>query len=306
MARRDVYLDSGFELSYPLQIELDFDEEKTIDWMSENWTISFWLSAVYVAVIFGIQWIMKDRTRFDLRPLLALWSGTLALCSIFVAVRVAPELYHAIVVHGWQFTVCSPSCYFGHTALYAFLLAVSKAYELGDTLFIVLRKQPLIFLHWYHHVTVMIYSFYTYANFYAPGRWFAIINVVVHAFMYTYYFLRAIKIRLPRWINISLTTMQTSQMVFGIIVNVSAYRALQRGESCHVTYDNIKYSLMMYATYFVLFAHYFYVTYVASKSKAKPAQEKPVMNGKHHMNGNGYIHVSTDLNANGTYHKKAD
>lgn len=30
--------------------------------------------------------------------------------------------------------------------------------ELGDTLFIVLRKRPLIFLHYYHHVAVLIYT----------------------------------------------------------------------------------------------------------------------------------------------------
>lgn len=38
------------------------------------------------------------------------------------------------------------------------MFVLSKVPELGDTLFIVLRKQPLIFLHWYHHATVLVYS----------------------------------------------------------------------------------------------------------------------------------------------------
>lgn len=38
------------------------------------------------------------------------------------------------------------------------MFVLSKVPELGDTIFIVLRKQPLIFLHWYHHATVLVYS----------------------------------------------------------------------------------------------------------------------------------------------------
>jgi elongation of very long chain fatty acids protein 6 len=36
----------------------------------------------------------------------------------------------------------------------------SKVPETVDTLFIVLRRQELIFLHWYHHASVLIYCFY--------------------------------------------------------------------------------------------------------------------------------------------------
>jgi hypothetical protein len=42
------------------------------------------------------------------------------------------------------------------------IFCISKVPELIDTLFIVLRKQKLIFLHWFHHATVLIYSWYRY------------------------------------------------------------------------------------------------------------------------------------------------
>ena len=44
------------------------------------------------------------------------------------------------------------------SGFWATMFVLSKVPELGDTIFIVLRKQPLIFLHWYHHATVLVYS----------------------------------------------------------------------------------------------------------------------------------------------------
>ena len=32
--------------------------------------------------------------------------------------------------------------------------AISKLVEYGDTVFLVLRKRPVTFLHWFHHTTV--------------------------------------------------------------------------------------------------------------------------------------------------------
>lgn len=280
---RKKYLTSNFKYNKPFYFETDFDEEPRLQWMADNWSVSILLSVMYVLLIFGIQKFMQNRPKYNLRTAMSIWSGALSVFSICASIRSVPEVYHAVVHHGWEFSVCSPSCYYGQTAIWAYLIAISKAYELGDTLFIVLRKQPLIFLHWYHHVTVMIYSWYTYGHFYAPGRWFATINTVVHAFMYTYYFLKAVRIKLPMWINVTLTFMQTSQMVFGLIVNFHAFTVLQRGDSCHVTYDNIKYSLLMYTSYFILFSHYFYTTYIGtSRHKLmKSATQDIAVNGFH-------------------------
>lgn len=46
----------------------------------------------------------------------------------------------------------------------------SKLPELVDTVFIVLRKQPLIFLHWYHHASVLIYCWFSYQDYSSTGR----------------------------------------------------------------------------------------------------------------------------------------
>lgn len=44
----------------------------------------------------------------------------------------------------------------GSSGLWTWLFCLSKLAELGDTIFIVLRKRPLIFLHWYSHLKVLL------------------------------------------------------------------------------------------------------------------------------------------------------
>lgn len=57
-------------------------------------------------------------------------------------------------------------------------------FELMDTIFVVLRKRPLMFLHWYHHVLTMIYAFFSYPLTPGFNRWGIYLNFFVHAFMY--------------------------------------------------------------------------------------------------------------------------
>jgi len=160
------------------------------------------------------------------------------------------------------------------------MFVISKAYELGDTVFIVLRKQPLIFLHWYHHISVMIYVWYSYTDHTSPGRWFMVMNYTVHSFMYTYYAARAMRFNVARWVNMFITSMQISQMVMGIIINVATYRVkVQGGRYCQQSFENMKYGSLMYLSYLFLFSYFFYMTYIWKKPAADndKRKTKPVM-----------------------------
>merc|ERR1711936_510683 len=144
--------------------------------------------------------------------------------------RTWPEFVHTLYTAGLYHTVCTPSFLEENpvTALWTWLFVLSKLPELGDTVFIVLRKQKLIFLHWYHHVTVLIYCWYSFSEYTAPARWFIVINFVVHSLMYTYYAFKALRFRVPRCIAMVITCLQ---MVIGCVVNYTAYTYKSRGHT---------------------------------------------------------------------------
>merc|ERR1712137_1414140 len=98
-----------------------------------------------------------------------------------------------------------------------FFFIYSKLFELIDTLFLVLNKRPVIFLHWFHHVTVLLYCWYSWAVQASNGIHFATMNYFVHSIMYFYYFLmlnRSIR-PIVRKFAFLITTVQISQMVGG-------------------------------------------------------------------------------------------
>lgn len=65
---------------------------------------------------------------------------------------------------------------------------LSKFPELLDTVILVLKKKPIIFLHWYHHsiVILMVWTWLQY-NF-VFGAFGLIFNSLIHVLMYYYYF----------------------------------------------------------------------------------------------------------------------
>lgn len=148
------------------------------------------------------------------------------------------------------------------------IFVCSKVIEFGDTMFLVLRKRPLTFLHVYHHVSVLLFCWNTFISCSAPARWFGVMNFVVHSFMYTYYFARSLDVKMPKSIAIAITTSQIAQMVMGSFVCVYAYNAKRQGRHCDVGYDELKLYLAIYLSYFILFLRFFANTYLRSGRRA--------------------------------------
>ncbi len=205
-------IQSDFNQTPIMALEADFVEEDFHKWIFHNWSLSMWYAALYLFVVFAGRQYMEKRPPFEIRWALATWSSVLAVFSIVGAFRTVPETVYVLSKYGWEYSICVSSYTKGPTGFWTCLFTVSKLYELGDTIFIVLRKQNLIFLHWYHHVTVLVYTWYSYTEHLGPGRWFQVMNFVVHSAMYTYYALRAMRFKLPKQFAITITTMQIAQV----------------------------------------------------------------------------------------------
>ncbi|XP_018931717.1 elongation of very long chain fatty acids protein 6-like [Cyprinus carpio] len=242
--------------------ERHFDERFAIEWMQDNWKTSFLFGAVYVVLVFGGQHFMKERQKLDLRRVLMLWSLSLAIFSIIGAVRTGCYMLYVLRTSGFKQSVCDQSFYYGPISkFWACAFVLSKAPELGDTMFIVLRKQRLIFLHWYHHITVLVYSWYSYKDQVAGGGWFMTMNYTVHALMYSYYTARAAGLRVPKPCAIIITSSQIAQMAMGLAVSALVYQWMQDGD-CPSYIDNIVWASLMYLSYLLLFSSFFYKSYV--------------------------------------------
>nr|XP_006816358.1 PREDICTED: elongation of very long chain fatty acids protein 6-like [Saccoglossus kowalevskii] len=233
-----------------------------------NWTDSMIYAGIYMVLVYAGRSAMQQRPKYDLRRALAVWSGSLAIFSIIGFFRVFPKLLEEYMQGGWRQTLCDKSFLNSVSGFWVYLFTLSKVIELFDTMFIVLRKQKLMFLHWYHHVTVLVYSWYTLSEGVPSGIYYTVMNYFVHSLMYSYYALRASRmVKIPVQVNMVITFLQLCQMMMGIYINIYSYFHLEITETCPVYYNNIYWGLGMYYTYFLLFSHFFYSNYIAPQGK---------------------------------------
>ncbi|XP_040847730.1 elongation of very long chain fatty acids protein 3 [Ochotona curzoniae] len=253
-------------LLQPYDFELSQDMRPFLE---EYWATSFPIALVYLLLILVGQNYMKTRKGFHLQWPLILWSFCLAVFSIVGAVRTWAYMGTLALSRGLKHTVCfSESIEHSIIKFWSWVFLLSKIIELGDTAFIILRKRPLIFVHWYHHSTVLVFTCFGYKNKVPSGGWFMTMNFGVHAVMYTYYTLKAAKVRSPQLLPMLITSLQILQMFVGATVGVLTYIWRQE-PGCHTTAEHFFWSLVLYTTYFILFAHFFCQAYLKPKAKAK-------------------------------------
>ncbi|VDK63109.1 unnamed protein product [Anisakis simplex] len=170
--------------------------------VQRNWYHSITVSVGYFILIKLIQRFMQYRQAFNLRTPLFLWNVSLAVFSLIGFIRFTEDVIYSVAHLGMYRSLCYTVHPKSVAAFWALLFGLSKIVELGDTLFIVLRKKPLIFLHYYHHAAMLICSAHTGAEHAASGRFVVTMNFFVHSIMYSYYASTAYGFRPPKFVNI--------------------------------------------------------------------------------------------------------
>ena len=263
-------------LVHPWIEALYFDAEKSynplsvLHWMQAHPFVPISACLLYgIFIVLGTKYF-STREPWNWRGQMALWNFGLSLFSFIGMARTAPQLFYNLSTLSLRDNLCiDPQITYGSgsTGLWVQLFVLSKFPELIDTFFIVIHKKKLIFLHWYHHVTVLLYCWHSYVTTSPSGLFFVAMNYSVHAIMYGYYFLMAMKMK-PKWFNpIIVTVAQISQMFVGVAVTlIAAYYYKYEENDCQIQKENNVAAFIMYVSYLFLFLQFFIGRYFKDKT----------------------------------------
>lgn len=255
-----------------LPYELAFKAEGPTSWTSNNYPLCLIILVIYMLFLYFGTMIMSKHEAFDLKIPLALWNAFLCTFSFLGMCRTVPFLLANIVSKTFEETVCSaPAGNWGSgpSGFWVMLFIFSKVPELIDTVFIVLRKKPLIFLHWYHHVSVLLFCWNAYACLAGSGLYFVAMNYTVHALMYGYYCLAALSLVPKSFPAYLITFSQIGQMFIGTFVCISGWYYKLRRETCHNDFSNLAAGAIMYGSYCYLFVSFAMKRYGKKEKKVK-------------------------------------
>eukprot|EP00291_Cryptomonas_curvata_P022724 CAMPEP_0172166528 /NCGR_PEP_ID=MMETSP1050-20130122/9035_1 /TAXON_ID=233186 /ORGANISM="Cryptomonas curvata, Strain CCAP979/52" /LENGTH=231 /DNA_ID=CAMNT_0012837155 /DNA_START=93 /DNA_END=784 /DNA_ORIENTATION=- len=224
---------------------------------------------------------MQNREAMKLRWLCAIHNFGLAFFSLAVLLG---QLYETVLaaqrigaynVFCWQ----EPTPPNGRLYFWSYLFYLSKYYEFLDTVFIVLKKKPLDFLHCYHHAIVPLSAWMGFKGWYMPIITGSIFNSAVHTVMYYYY--GVVTLGGTVWWKRYLTVFQIVQFCSGFGFTLAFYlmyfRDLRLAETptsvaltftkgCHADVHAVVFVALVNISFLALFVQFYVRTYSAPRA----------------------------------------
>ncbi|CAE6457818.1 unnamed protein product [Rhizoctonia solani] len=145
----------------------------------------------YLTTIFSLREVMRTREPMKLTTLFQFHNLYLTTGSGLLLLLMVEEVFPIWWKNGLFNAMCAESSWTPRLEFYYMINYYIKYIELADTVFLVLKKKPLAFLHVFHHAATALLCF-TQLNGRTSVSWVPIIlNLTVHVFMYYYYWATA-------------------------------------------------------------------------------------------------------------------
>jgi len=246
--------------------------------LSQHWWFALSAAVFYLVGVVALKAFIAYNGKVDVKWFAYRWNIFLSLFSFAGVFSCAPVLIEALMSHGLYFATCAKAEWYGLSISGVFILffVLSKFAEFVDTALLILSDKPVILLHWWHHVSVMLYCWHSYCCRISTGIWFATINYFVHSLMYGYFALTQTKYRKHIFpYAVYITLLQLTQMLIGMWITIKAVQYQIEGRECHVNRTNSFLGLTMYFSYFVLFGKLFIDHYCLGKKIPMRDRTKP-------------------------------
>ncbi|KAM0793119.1 hypothetical protein ACM66B_000598 [Microbotryomycetes sp. NB124-2] len=237
--------------------------------------------ALYLVTVFGGQWLMQDRKPFQLKPLFMLHNAMLSFGSGLLLALMLEEIVPIVWKHGFFYGICHTAAWTSRMETFYIVNYFFKYWELADTLFLVVKKKPLQFLHYFHHSATAALC-YTQLNGGTSVSWVVItLNLFVHVLMYYYYFMTAAGYKI--WWKKYLTTLQIVQFIIDLfIVYFAAYSYfaaeympnLPTMGSCAGSEGAAAFGCGLLTSYLLLFIQFYRKSYGGPKKAAASVNKK--------------------------------
>ncbi|CXI33508.1 long chain fatty acid elongation enzyme, putative [Plasmodium berghei] len=210
------------------------------------------ISFLYIPIILIFQEIMKKRKEIEAKYIKILWNLSLSFFSFLGVLFII--LYDKNVL---KYLILEEKEYSAITRAVICIFTLTKVIEYGDTLFLILKKKKLTFLHSYHHLTVVIYCLYSQKELVSHAHYFVFLNLIVHSIMYCYFGCIYIIPKIVYRFRKLITCLQIFQMFIGIFIS---YYAIKNVDN-NVYINNAIASFTLYLTYAFLFLNFYFNNY---------------------------------------------
>lgn len=226
----------------------------------------------YLAMSFvGPKLFRGSKLKLNFISIIHNW--VLILWSITMNIGIIVAIYRRTVRMGfYRAAICTPDsetyeiAMTGDLAFWLYNFYISKYYELIDTVLLIVKGKPLIFLHVFHHFMMLIGPFtWIYDGWIIGGWWCVFVNTIIHTFMYYYYFLTSIGYQ-PKWKSF-MTTSQIIQLLSGWLL-VWYWLYIRNRDGCTRGIYTALFSHVINTILILFFLNFYYQQYI-NKRKSK-------------------------------------